>query len=150
MTATGHAVIGTVIAARIGNPLLAIPIALLSHLAADASPHWDTGTNWRKKSWKYTFIQSFIDVCISIILPFILTIWLFPATNLGYLYLIVFCAQFFDWATAPYFFFKMKFPPFTWANAIQMPVDNRLDKPWGIIVQASILITLVVVAKLTY
>lgn len=150
MTATGHAIIGTVIAARIGNPWLAIPIALLSHLAADASPHWDTGTNWKKKSWKHTFIQSFVDVSISLILPYVLTIWLFPATDIGYLYLMVFCAQFLDWATAPYFFFNMKFPPFSWANALQIPVDNRLDKPWGIIFQIGILLGLLILAKMTY
>jgi len=34
MTATGHAIIGTVIAAKIGNPYLAIPLAIVSHLAA--------------------------------------------------------------------------------------------------------------------
>ena len=150
MTATGHAIIGTVIAARIPDPFIAIPLALLSHLAADATPHWDTGTNWKKKQWKTTFIQSFIDVCLSIIIPFFLTIWLFPQTNFIYLYSMVFLAQFFDWATAPYFFFNMKFPPFSWAYNIQVPVDNRLDKPWGIIIQASILLTLLLVAKLTY
>jgi hypothetical protein len=35
MTATGHALIGTVIAAKIGNYALAIPIALGSHFLAD-------------------------------------------------------------------------------------------------------------------
>lgn len=39
MTATAHAIIGTVIAAKVGNPVLAVPIALASHIIADAIPH---------------------------------------------------------------------------------------------------------------
>jgi len=38
MTATGHALIGTVIAAKVGNPALAIPIALASIFVRRASP----------------------------------------------------------------------------------------------------------------
>ena len=49
MTATGHAIIGTVIAVKIGNPALAVPLAIASHIAADAFPHWDEGTNSKKK-----------------------------------------------------------------------------------------------------
>lgn len=45
MTATGHAIMGTALAAAIPNPYLGIPIAILSHIACDAFPHWDTGTN---------------------------------------------------------------------------------------------------------
>ena len=52
MTATTHALIGTIIAAKIGNPALAIPIAIASHIAADAIPHWDTATNRKKKTFK--------------------------------------------------------------------------------------------------
>ena len=61
MTATGHALIGTVIAAKIVNPALAIPIALGSHFLADAIPHWDTGTNRDKKSKTRFVVESSID-----------------------------------------------------------------------------------------
>lgn len=148
MTATGHAIIGTVIAAKIGNPYMAIPLAVLSHLAADAFPHWDTGTNKKRKTHSTFFAQSLLDLFLSFTLPYLLVITLFPQTNIIYLYIIVFSAQFFDWASVPYVFFKWKFPPFTWPYQFQIIFDNRLDKPWGIIGQAAVLIILIIFAKI--
>lgn len=70
MTATNHALTGAVIALAIDKPLLAIPLALLSHFALDIIPHYNPPgvTNqgyvshtesWRKKmripSFRYLF-----------------------------------------------------------------------------------------------
>jgi len=61
--------------------------------------------------------------------------------------LIVFAAQFFDWASAPYLFLRIKHPSiFEWFYNLQKHFDNRLDKPWGIIGQIAILILLVGIA----
>ncbi len=147
MTATGHAVIGTVIAAQISNPLIAIPLALVSHFAADAYPHWDTGTNQKKKSHAALWFHSLLDVIISYIVPFYLIMYLSPTTNLLYVYLLVFCAQFFDWVTAPYVFLHWKFFPFNIPYKLQQPFDNRMDKPWGIVLQVAVLLVLIAYAK---
>ena len=40
MTATNHALTGALIGLSIGNPLIAIPAALLSHFVLDALPHY--------------------------------------------------------------------------------------------------------------
>lgn len=149
MTATGHAIIGTVIAAKIGNPYLAIPIAMFSHLAADAFPHWDTGTNQKKKSNAALWRDSVIDVTISFIIPYFLITFLNPQTNLIYVYSMVISAQFFDWITAPYVFLKWKFFPFDIPYKLQIPFDNKLDKPWGIITQIAALLVLIVYAKIS-
>lgn len=147
MTATGHAIIGTVIAAKIGNPALAIPIAVASHIAADLFPHWDPGTNRDKKSFNKFFSGAVADVLSSFIISFLLLVFIFPKTDLLYAYIIVFSAQFFDWASAPYVFFKVKNPPiFQWFYKLQKHFDNRLDKPWGIIGQVAILVALVAIA----
>ncbi len=148
MTATGHAVIGAVIAAKIGNPALAIPLALLSHVAADAFPHWDTATNAGKKTRSRLFIDSFLDVCVSIGVSYFLFTSVFPGTNLLYGYSMVFLAQFLDWITAPYYFLRIKVPPFTWSYQLQKKFDNRLDKPWGVILQVGVLLSLILVAKI--
>jgi hypothetical protein len=148
MTATGHAIIGTVIAAKIGNPALAIPLAIVSHLAADAFPHWDTGTNRKKKSRKAFVYGSFVDLGLSFILPYALTTLLFPGTNIIYLYIVVIAAQAFDWLSAPYIFLKWEFPPFSWPYYFQIWFDNRLDKPWGVIGQAAVLLALILFAKM--
>lgn len=41
MTATNHAMTGALVAAAISRPAIGLPLALLSHFAADALPHWD-------------------------------------------------------------------------------------------------------------
>lgn len=41
MTALNHTVTGALVAAAIGEPVIALPAALLSHFAIDILPHWD-------------------------------------------------------------------------------------------------------------
>ncbi len=150
MTATGHAVIGVVIAAVVPNPVIAIPLALGSHILADMFPHWDTGTNRKEKTKQRFLWESFADCALSVILTYVLVTFLFPQTDLLYAYTIVFAAQFFDWASAPYVFFKIKNPPtFEWFYRFQKKFDDRLDKPWGIIGQVGILVLLVLIAVTT-
>lgn len=43
MTATNHALTGTAIGLIVGEPLLALPLALLSHYALDVIPHFGLG-----------------------------------------------------------------------------------------------------------
>src|SRR5450759_3362614 len=135
MTATGHAIIGTVIAAKIGNPALAIPIALGSHFVADAFPHWDTGYHRGHKRKERFFIQSAIDVLIGFVASYALIQIFFPQTNLAYAFFMIIVAQLPDWLTAPYLFFGLNFPPFSTVYKIQKYCDNRLDMPWGVINQ---------------
>lgn len=146
MTATAHAVIGTVIATQVANPALAIPLAILSHVAADLFPHWDTGTHRNGKTWNQLFAQSFADVVLSFGISFGIIYFLFPDTSYAYTFLIVIMAQLFDWLTAPYYFFKIKiFKPF---YKLQTMFDNKMDKPWGIIGQAAVVIGIVAFFKL--
>lgn len=148
MTATGHAIIGTVIAAKIGNPALAIPIALGSHFVADAFPHWDTGYHREHKSKEKFLIQSAIDVLISFVLSYTLIQLFFPQTNLAYAFLIIIVAQLPDWLTAPYLFFNLNFFPFSTVYKLQKSCDHRLGMPWGVINQVVILVAIVILGKL--
>ncbi|MBP9719313.1 MAG: hypothetical protein KBD46_02495 [Candidatus Levybacteria bacterium] len=149
MTATGHAVIGTVIAATIPNPWIAAPLAILSHLAADVFPHWDVGTHEKTKSRKLIMQQAFIDVLFGFIISYLLIIFVFPNTNLLYAFIMIILAQGFDWAWAPYYFFHIKkFPVFKWIFDFSIHFDNRLGKPWGIINQIAVLVLLVIIAKI--
>lgn len=147
MTATSHAIIGTIIAAKVGNPVLAIPIAIASHIALDAIPHWDTATNRKKKTFKKMFIHSAIDVILGFVLSYSLTTLLFPETNLFYAFIMVLASQFLDWATAPYYFFKIKIKVFKWAYSFQKLFDHDLDLPWGLVTQIILVILLLVLAK---
>ncbi len=148
MTATGHAIIGTVIAAKIGNPALAIPIALASHFLADALPHWDTGTNREKKSKTRFVAETFIDIAAGFILSWILIVWLFPSTNLLYVFIVIIVSQLPDWLTAPYLFLNWNFPPFTWIYELQKKFDTEKQLPWGLINQVVVLIAIIFLAKM--
>ena len=148
MTATGHAVIGAVIAAKITNPLLAIPIALISHYAADIFPHWDAGTNSNKKTKQQLTKEAIIDVLVGFALAYGILFWLFPQTNLFYAFFIIIIAQLPDWLTMPYYFFNIKSKFFVWNYKLQKRFNSKLDKPWGIINQVGILALLVYLAKI--
>lgn len=148
MTATGHALIGTIIAAKIPDPNLAVPLALLSHLAADVLPHWDSGTHGRKKNGNRLFKEAAIDVVAGFILSYLVIILFFPQTNLIYALAIILAAQAFDWVTAPYYIFRMKSPIFTWCYRLQKIFHNTLDKPWGIVTQVATVVILLFLAKL--
>src|SRR5438876_664194 len=106
MTATGHAIIGTVIAAKIGNPALAVPLAIGSHFIADLFPHWDTGYHRAQKSKEKFFIETVIDVLFGFAISFAIIKWFFPGTDLGYASFMIIMAQLPDWITAPYLFFN--------------------------------------------
>ncbi len=146
MTATGHAIIGTVIAVNCGNPALAVPLAIASHIAADAFPHWDEGTNGKEKSKERLTKEAIFDVLLGITLSYLIVVFLFPQTSLLYVFLMIIAAQFFDWITAPYYFLGIK--SFKIFYEFQKKFDNQLDKPWGIINQVGILALLVILAKL--
>ncbi|MBI2074241.1 MAG: hypothetical protein HYT83_00215 [Candidatus Levybacteria bacterium] len=146
MTATSHAVIGTIIAAKIGNPYLAIPIAIASHIAADLVPHWDVGTNRHKKTKQKIRIDAAIDVIAGFIVSYLLITFLFPQTNLLYAFIIILAAQSPDWLMTPYYFFGIK--QFKWAYLLGKATNRDLDKPWGIINQVGIVILLIILAKI--
>lgn len=145
MTATGHAIIGTVIAAKFGDPTLAIPLAFTSHIVADALPHWDEGVG-AKKSKNKIALEAVIDVIVGFVISYFIIFVLFPQTNLIYAFLIILISQSLDWITAPYYLFGIK--PFKIFYKFQKLFDNPQDKPWGIINQITILAILVILAKL--
>lgn len=146
MTATGHAIIGAIIAVKIGNPALSVPLALASHLLADAIPHWDEGTNGKTKDKARIIKEAVIDVIFGFVLSYLLIFLLFPQTNLLYAFLIIIIAQLLDWLTAPWYFFGIK--PFKIFYKFQKLFDNRMPAPWGIISQVIILALVIAIAKI--
>jgi len=147
MTATGHAVIGTVIAAQFANPIIAIPLAIVSHIAADLFPHWDSGTNIRSKTKHRFFIEAMIDIGVGFILSYLIAFLFFPQVHASYLFLMIIAAQLLDWLWVPYKFLGWHFPPFSTALKLGKITNTKLDKPWGIILQIWVLLLLIGFAK---
>lgn len=133
MTGTAHAVIGTVIAAKVGNPTLAIPLALASHVIADLIPHWDTLTNRDRKSRRRLFIDTGFDGILALTLSYSVIVFLFPSTSYDYAILIMFFAVLPDLLHMPYTIFNVR--QFKWAYDFGHATNKTLDKPWGIVTQ---------------
>ena len=147
MTATAHAVLGTVIAAKVGNPSLAIPLAIASHIAADMFPHWDTATNARQKGKKRAIIDSFIDLIFGFLLSYAIIFFIFPSTNLLYVLFLILVSQSLDWLMLPYYFFRINFPLFKWAYRFQKSFNHSLDKTWSIINKKEVIVFIEILAK---
>lgn len=135
MTATSHALIGASIASLIPNPILAIPLAITSHFAADLVPHWDAGTNRRKK----TMMRLRVEAAFDVLLGFTLVYLIFGRiVGSAYLFVMIIAAQLPDWLETPSSKFGIKIPPFSWIEWLGHKLQNRLQLPWGLVTQVVI------------
>jgi hypothetical protein len=73
MTATNHALTGAAIGLLVGNPLIAIPLAIASHFICDIIPHFgsqDSSVSWiGSKPFKiYLVIDALICIALVVLL----------------------------------------------------------------------------------
>ncbi|EKD57616.1 MAG: hypothetical protein ACD_57C00211G0005 [uncultured bacterium] len=132
MTATAHALIGASLAAKFSNPLLGIPLAILSHFIFDIIPHWDLGTNHRNKSMTRLRIEAVFDVLLGFGLSFLI---FSRAVDPIYLFIMIIAAQLPDWLEAPAFMFGINIPPFSWMDWVGHKIQSRMQLPWGLVTQ---------------
>lgn len=132
MTATAHALIGASLAATLSNPLVGIPIAFFSHFLADLVPHWDVGTNHRKKTLTRLKMESGLDVILGLSLGFLI---FRNIVNPQYLFWMMLTSQLPDWLTAPKLMFNINLPPFTWMDYLGHKIQSRMQLPWGLVTQ---------------
>lgn len=87
MLSVSHALTGAFLATKLSNPVLAVPLILLSHYAFDAVPHWDVGTGLSKgtKSPQSAIKHEVIDLALAGILVLVY----FPTPYLGLLSFIL-------------------------------------------------------------
>ena len=143
MTATSHALIGASIASLVPNPILAIPLAITSHFAADLVPHWDAGTNRRKK----TIMRLRVEAAFDVLLGFALVYLIFGSiVSSAYLFVMIIAAQLPDWLETPSSKFGLKIPPFSWVEWLGHKLQNRMQLPWGLVTQVVIVGLIVALA----
>ena len=113
MLETPHVAIGAALAVKVGNPYLAIPLALLSHFVLDRVPHWNPHfyTEMKKygKPSKKSTTLAIIDSLVALGLGLTIAASALPDTNKAIL--VVVCslmAVLPDQIKAPFFFFKDK------------------------------------------
>ncbi|MBI2626004.1 MAG: hypothetical protein HYW69_00210 [Candidatus Nealsonbacteria bacterium] len=72
MILTAHIITGAAVAAKISNPILAIPLALLSHYFLDSLPQTEyTIENIKKGRWNksfFDFLKVFLDIFFGILI----------------------------------------------------------------------------------
>jgi hypothetical protein len=65
-----HALVGATVARKIKNPFLSLPLILILHFLMDYIPHWDLGTDFRKRIKFRNFILAFIDGSVALLIVF--------------------------------------------------------------------------------
>jgi hypothetical protein len=113
MLETPHVLVGAAIASKIGNPALALPLALGSHFILDLVPHWNphlyTETQkFGKPSKKSTFI-AIIDASLALILGSLIALKALPNTTQTITILLAcFLSVLPDLVEGPYYFLNLK------------------------------------------
>ncbi len=102
MTATAHAIVAGAIAARFPDPVVSVPLAFTSHFIMDAIPHWDFGTNWRKRNKSITGLFAIADTLIGITVSYFIY-----GGKVAFIPLMaaIFASIIPDWLEAPWYIF---------------------------------------------
>ena len=113
MLETPHVVVGAAIAFKVGNPALALPLALGSHFILEKIPHWNPHLNTEKKNHgKITSQTTAIvvaDTLLSLVLGSLIAFKAYPdITKVSIVLLGAFLAALPDLIEAPYFFLNQK------------------------------------------
>lgn len=102
MTATTHAIVASLIASQVHDPILAATLAFGSHFILDAVPHWDFGTNWRSRSKLATGVIAIGDTVLGFTLAYLFFGGKVP---LPILFTCVALGNLPDWMEAPWYIF---------------------------------------------
>jgi hypothetical protein len=134
MTATNHAVTGAVLGLALGNPLIALPIAFVSHYALDILPHFGNSDN--PNFIKSKFFRNFLILDASVCVLLVLALGVVKPEHWVLASICAFVATSPDLALIPRFIAAKQNKPYTpgaynrFATAIQ-----RYEKPEGALVE---------------
>jgi len=147
MLDASHALIGASLAKLAPNPYLGLPLAFLSHILTDLIPHWDLHTRKTNRPKIKTITYSLTDAFIGYLVGYLL---FSDSVPLLYLASMMFIAQLPDWLEAPYHVFDWHFPPFSSIKKLQsrLHFHSKLGLPWGLIIQISTVLFIVLLVKL--
>ncbi len=110
---TPHVIVGAAIATKVGNPLLAIPLAFTSHFILEKVPHWNPHLNtetekYGKPTKKSTYIV-IADSTLALLSGLVIAQQALP-NLLSFLTILAssFVAVLPDLVEAPYFFLNLR------------------------------------------
>ena len=141
-----HAATGGLLAYKIGNPFLALPLALASHFALDLLPHWNPNLTKEKKHGgikKLTLMVILLDCLTGLALGLFIAKQALPdLKKAGIIILGSFLGILPDLIEAPYYFFDQKIPFLRKLVAFQGRLQWNVSLPFGIIFQIGYLLLL--------
>ena len=141
MTATAHALVGAAIASHVREPLLSGGLIVSSHFLLDAIPHWDFGTDWRKRTKAMTGFLAVADAVFGFIAAIVVFFGTLPFWTI---ITAVSLALLPDWVEAPWYIFYASREKKSPGNGASIPerityaiysfesfVHSRADLPLG-------------------
>jgi len=145
MLATPHTITGLLIATEIRNPLVSVPLALLSHFALDLVPHWDF-FSFRSEIKTPTKLKVILDFALGLTIGLTFTIKALPdRAQAANILLSCAVANLPDAVEAPFVFFGYTNSFIEAVINLQRRLHSRLRFPWGLLPQI-----LLVIAGLAY
>lgn len=146
MLETPHVAVGVAIAAKFGNPWIAIPLSFASHFLLDKIPHWNphlyTETQKTGKPSKQSTLIGAVDILISLTFGSFFAFRSLPNTKMAILILACSLASVLsDVVKYPYYFFKLRQKWLVWwvKQERSMQVDTKTVIP-GLITQALVIV----------
>ncbi len=148
MLETPHVFVGAVIASKIPNPLIAIPLAFASHFILETVPHWNphlnTETEKFGKPTKKSTIITIVDSTVALVSGSLIAWQALPNTNQAILILACCLASVLpDLLEAPYFFLKIRT---AWVKKwikFQKSLQNDTSFYWGFLTQTATILAAV-------
>lgn len=139
-----HTIVGAAIATKVGNPALALPLALASHFVLDLIPHWNPHLSREKRQFGYVTARTIRVVAADTFLS--LAVGLFMASqvlpDVGH-FITVLLGAFFavlpDVLEGPYFFFGWNNPAIKRLVAFQSSLQFNIPFIPGLVSQLLII-----------
>lgn len=147
MLETPHVIVAAAIAAKIGNPLISLPLALGSHFILEKIPHWNPHLNSEKKLFgkitSQTFQFVFADSFLALVSGTAIALIYYPDyKKMGLILLACFLGAVPDIIEAPYYFLKKDsgFIKKIWIP-FKKSIQVDAEPLWGMIFQLLICFT---------
>ena len=144
MLETPHVALGAAIAFKIGNPYLAIPLALTSHFILERVPHWNPHLNTEMKKYGHltnkTRLIIAVDTTLALGLGIIIALKALPNSSLSLLVIASsFTAILPNLMESPYFIFGIKNKYIQKWISLQKKIQIDATPFWGILTQIIVL-----------
>lgn len=140
-----HVVVGATIATIIPNPLISLPLALVSHFITDYVPHWNPSIGTEKRKNGHVSQKTFWIIVFDCVAALLVGSWLasrfMPDTSRVITILFAcFLAVAPDVVEAPHFFLGWRNPWIDKLLAFQKAHQWDLKLPWGIVTQVFVVL----------